>query len=144
MSFVFLSGDRYNQRFALCYGTVVLSVLSVFCNAGVLWPNGWINMPLSTEVGLGPGDILLDGHPAPTTERAQQPPLFGPWLFLPVSIVAKRSPISATAELLLIFVWVVELFVFPYKSIHVVETDTHSLNYLACFVILTLDVSSGF
>ena len=26
---------------------------------------GWIKMPLGTEVGLGPGDIVLDGDPAP-------------------------------------------------------------------------------
>ena len=32
----FLS-DRYKYRFAVCYGTVVLSV----CNVGVLWPNSW-------------------------------------------------------------------------------------------------------
>ena len=37
-------------------------------------------MPFGTEVGLGPGDIVLDGDPAP--------------------IVAKRSLTSATAELL--------------------------------------------
>jgi len=30
-------------------------------------------MPLGTEVGLGPGDIVLDGDPAP-------PPIFGPCL----------------------------------------------------------------
>jgi len=24
---------------------------------------GWIKMPLGTEVGLGPGDIVLDGEP---------------------------------------------------------------------------------
>jgi len=36
-------------------------------------------MPLGTEVGLGPGYIVLDGDPAPLrcTEEAQQPPLFG-------------------------------------------------------------------
>jgi len=36
-------------------------------------------MPLGTEVGLGPGDIVLDGDPAPATERgtAAPPPLFG-------------------------------------------------------------------
>jgi len=44
-------------------------------------------MPLGTEVGLGPGDIVLDGSPAPPT-------------FRPMSIVAKWSLISATAELL--------------------------------------------
>jgi len=55
--------------------------------------------PLGTEVGLGPGDIVLDGDPAPPprTERGQQHPPS----FRPMSIVAKRSPISATAELLL-------------------------------------------
>jgi len=28
---------------------------------------GWIKMPLGTEAGLGPGDIVLDGDPAPPT-----------------------------------------------------------------------------
>ena len=54
-------------------------------------------MPLGTEVGLGPSDIVLDWEPAPPTEGAQQPPTF-----LPMSTVAKESPISATAELLLL------------------------------------------
>jgi len=41
-------------------------------------------MPLGTEVGLGPGHIVLDGDPAPTPfERAQQPPLFGRCLLWP-------------------------------------------------------------
>ena len=26
---------------------------------------GWIRIPLGTEVGLGPGDIVLDGDPVP-------------------------------------------------------------------------------
>jgi len=49
-------------------------------------------MPLGTEVGLGPGHIVLDGDPAPI-ERGTEAPTF-----LPVSIVAKRLHISATAE----------------------------------------------
>ena len=54
----------------------------------VLWPNGWmsgwIKMPLNREVGLGPGDIVLDGDPAPLPNKgAQQPPLFGPCLLWP-------------------------------------------------------------
>ena len=53
-------------------------------------------MPLGMEVGLGPGDIVLDGNPAPPTERGTAAPTFRP-----VSFVAKRSPISATAEHLL-------------------------------------------
>jgi len=48
-------------------------------------------MPLGKEVGLGPGHTVLDGDPAPP-----QQPLA---TFRPMSIVAKRSPVSATAEL---------------------------------------------
>jgi len=53
-------------------------------------------MPLGTEIGLGPGHIVLNGDPAPPRKGAQLPlPTFQL-----MSIVAKRSPISATAELL--------------------------------------------
>jgi len=54
-------------------------------------------MPLGTAVDLGPGHTVLDKNPAPLPERgtAAAPS------FRPMSIVAKRSPISATAELLL-------------------------------------------
>jgi len=56
---------------------------------------GWIKMPLGTEVDLAPGHTVLDGDPAPLKNRySNLPQLFGP------SIVAKLSPISATAELL--------------------------------------------
>ena len=37
---------------------------------------GWINMPLGTEVGLGPGDIVLDGDPAPPNKGHVQHPHF--------------------------------------------------------------------
>jgi len=37
----------------------------VYCGQTV----GWIRMPLGTEVGLGPGDIVLDGDPAPPMKR---------------------------------------------------------------------------
>jgi len=40
-----------------------LSVTLVYCGQTV----GWIKMPLGTEVGLGPGDIVLDGDPAAPT-----------------------------------------------------------------------------
>ena len=30
---------------------------------------GWINMPLGMEVGLRPGDIVLDGDPAPPPQK---------------------------------------------------------------------------
>jgi len=47
---------------------------------------GWIKMPLGTEVGLSPGDIMLDGDPAPPpkkTGHSSPLPFFGPcvlWL----------------------------------------------------------------
>jgi len=82
----------------MLYGTVVLSVLSltlVYCGQ----TDGWIKMPLGTELGLGPGDIVLDGLPAspPPRKGTQQPPPN----FRPMSVAAKRSPISAIAELFL-------------------------------------------
>jgi len=60
---------------------------------------GWIKikMPLGMEVGLGPGDIVLDGDPASPTERRTTAPTFRPTF-----ILAKQSSISATAELLLL------------------------------------------
>ena len=45
----------------------------------------WIKMPLGTEVGLGPDDIVLDGDPAIPRKRAHPPPPN----FWPMSIVAK-------------------------------------------------------
>jgi len=50
-------------------------------------------MPLVTEVGLGPGDVVLDGDPAPAPQKGWQSPQFSAHIY-----VAKRSPISATAE----------------------------------------------
>jgi len=43
-------------------------------------------MPVDTEIGLGPGGIVLDGDPTtPSPERDTAAPIF-----LPTSIVAKR------------------------------------------------------
>jgi len=69
-----------------------VSVTLVYCGQTV----GWIKMPLGTEIGLDQHDIVLDKDPAPPRNGAQQPPP----TFRPMSVVAKRSPISATAELL--------------------------------------------
>ena len=46
----------------------------------------WIKMPLGTEVGLGPDDIVLDGDPALPSPKRGQSPLPN---FRPMSIVAK-------------------------------------------------------
>ena len=53
---------------------------------------GWIKMPLGRELGLGCGHNVLDEDPAPPPKRGTAPN------FRPMSIVTKRSPISATAE----------------------------------------------
>ena len=54
---------------------------------------GWIKMPLGMEVHLSPSHVVSDGDLAPQRKRGTAAPSF--W---PISIVAKRSPISATAE----------------------------------------------
>jgi len=50
----------------------------------LLWPMaGWIKMPLGKEVGLGPGDFVLDGDPAPPPKKGAQPPICGLCLLCP-------------------------------------------------------------
>jgi len=56
---------------------------------------GWIKMPLGTEVGLCQVHCVRWGPSSPQRKRGTAPN------FRPVSIVTKRSPVSATAELLL-------------------------------------------
>ena len=50
---------------------ICLSVCKLaYCGQSV----GWIKIALGTEVRLGPGDTVLDGHPAPLTERGTAAP----------------------------------------------------------------------
>ena len=37
---------------------------------------GWIKMSLDMDVVIGPGDIVLDGDPAPPTQKNAQNPQF--------------------------------------------------------------------
>jgi len=60
---------------------------------------GWIKMQHAMEVGLGPCDIVLDGTQLSPMESGTA--MTAAPTFRPMSIVAKQSPISATAELLL-------------------------------------------
>ena len=46
---------------------------------------GWIKLALGMEVGLSPGDFVLDGDPAPCRQKGGGAPNFRP-----MSIVAKR------------------------------------------------------
>jgi len=94
--------------------SVCLSVLSVcpVCDVRALWPNGWtdqaplpqrgtaptqfsahiccgqmaawIKMTLGMELGLSPGDSVLDGNPAlPCPKKGAEPPIFGTFLLWP-------------------------------------------------------------
>jgi len=49
----------------------------------LLWPNGWMHQE-RPEIGLSPGDIVLDGDPALPPQRGTAPN------FRPMSVVAKR------------------------------------------------------
>jgi len=42
-----------------------------------------IKMPLGIELGLSPGDFVLDGDPAPPSPKGHRPPIFGPCLLRP-------------------------------------------------------------
>jgi len=46
-------------------GTVSQFSAYVHCGQTV----GWMKMPLVTEEGLGPGDIVLDGDPVPPRQK---------------------------------------------------------------------------
>jgi len=84
-------GDSYKKRFSLCC-PVCLSL----CNVGVLWPNGWMDQDATWYGGRPwPRRHCVRLGPAPPQRDTTAP------TFRPMSIVAKRSPISATAELLL-------------------------------------------
>jgi len=52
-----------------------------------------LSIPLGVEVGLGPDNIVLDAAQLPPKKGARPPN------FRLMSIVTKRSPMSATAEL---------------------------------------------
>ena len=72
--------------------SVCLSAIFVYCGQTV----GWIKMKLGMEVGLCLGHFVLDRDLAPLPKRGTYPS------FRPMSIVAKRSPVSASAEPLLV------------------------------------------
>ena len=78
-------GRQFVKRFALvCYRTVVcpgclcLSVTLVYCGQTI----GWIKMKLGTEVGRGPGHIVL-GEDLPPPQKGHSPRIFGPCLLSP-------------------------------------------------------------
>ena len=67
------------RRSCMFWGEPLQVTLTYCCGQTV----GWITMPLGTQAGLGPGDIMLDGSHLPSPKGAQPPN------FRPMSIVAR-------------------------------------------------------
>ena len=99
----------------------------VYCGQTV----GWIKMPLGTQVGLGPGHIVLEWDPAlPPRKRHSSPP------FRSMSIVAKRLFISATAELLYTKHWESAYKpILPYSSAFAIQASSWQRWYIYSKVV---------
>jgi len=73
-------GRPFVKRFVLCYRSVVCHVLSVCLSVTLAYCGqtvGRIKMKLGMQVRLGPGNIVLDGDPAPLPQmRGVQSPQF--------------------------------------------------------------------
>ena len=63
-------------------GTVPQFSAHVYCGQTA----GWMKLVLGMEVGLSPGDFVLDGDPVPFPKRGRSPI----HNYRPISIVAKR------------------------------------------------------
>jgi len=86
---IVLDGDpcSYHQK----GGTAFQLSAHVYCSQTA----GWIKMSLSTEVGLSPGDIVLDGTQLPPTSPPQKKGGHSPQ-FLARVYCAKRLYVSGT------------------------------------------------
>jgi len=60
------------------------------CHAFERQTAGWMKLVLGMEVGLSPGDFMLDGDPVPFPKKGRSPPPN----FRPISIVPKRLDAS--------------------------------------------------
>jgi len=72
--------------------------LSCLCCLSVIFVHrgqtvGRIKMKLGTQVGLGPGHIVLDGDPTPPPQRGTAPPISGPYLLRPNGCVDQDATI---------------------------------------------------
>ena len=77
-----------------------MSVTLVYCDQTV----GWIKMKLGTQVGLGPGHIVLDGDPPPPPPKGHSPQLsahiccgqMAGWIKMPLGTEVDLGPVSYT------------------------------------------------
>ena len=83
---LFIFGRPFVKRFAICYRSVVLCVLS-FMSVTLVYSGqtvGWIKTKqLGVQMGLGPGNIVLDDNLPPLPKGTQLPNS------RPISVVAK-------------------------------------------------------
>ena len=101
-------------RFTLCHRTVVclsvcLSCLSVCLSVGrsvglvmLVYSGqtvGWIKVPLGTEIGLGPGHIVLDGDPTPSTEMGTAAPYFSAHIYCGQTAGWTKMPLGTEVSL---------------------------------------------
>ena len=77
-------GIPFVKRFALCYRTVLLSVLSCLSClfvSGVLWPNGSTEQDETWHAGTSrPWPHCVRREPSSSHQRGTAPPIFGPYL----------------------------------------------------------------
>jgi len=61
-----------------CSHILLQKVSTISCSAHICCGQmaAWIKMPLRMEVGLSPGDFVLDGDPAPPSPKRGQSPQF--------------------------------------------------------------------
>jgi len=75
-------GRPFVKRFALCYGTVVLSVCPV-CNVDILWPNGWTDQDETWHARRPrPWPHCVRWVPSTPSPKGA-PQIFGPYLLWP-------------------------------------------------------------
>jgi len=55
---------------------------------------GWIKMTLSTEVGLGPGDFVLNGDPAPPSQKEGGAPQFSAYVYCDQTAGLIKMPVG--------------------------------------------------
>ena len=86
LGFVTIFGRPFAKRFTICYRTIVCLSVSSVCLVMLVYCGhtvGWIKMILGMEVGLSPGDVVLDGNLAAPPQKGHSPPIFGPCLLWP-------------------------------------------------------------
>jgi len=59
----------------------------------------WIKMPLGMEVGLGPGDFVLDGDPTPLPKKGTEPSQFSANVYCGQMAVSIRIPLGTEVGL---------------------------------------------